>query len=367
MSSRDDRFMRLALDQAIQGRGTARPNPMVGCVVVRGDEVVGRGFHLRAGLAHAEVEALRDAGALARGAEVFVNLEPCSHFGRTPPCADALVEAGVARVVAGMIDPNPRVSGQGLQRLADAGIEVAVGALESDCRRLNEGFVSVISRRRPFVTVKLAMSLDGRIASREGASRWLTGEPARRLVHGWRAEHDAILVGAGTLRADNPRLTAREVGAAVQPTRFVLDTRLTAPASSAVFTDGAAPTVVLCGGEADPARMQALRAQGVEVDALPTQDGKILPATILDAVMARGLLSLFVEGGAGLAGSFLDAGLIDRVRLFYAPLLLGGATSLGAFGGIGFASPDLAARLQDLTWEQVGDDLLVTGTLPPRP
>ena len=366
MSSRDEQFMRLALNEAAKGRGTARPNPMVGCVIVRGDEVVGRGFHLRAGLAHAEVEALRDAGDRARGAEVFVNLEPCSHFGRTPPCADALIQAGVARVVAGMIDPNPRVSGQGLRRLADAGIETAVGPLEAECRALNEGFVSVISRRRPFVTLKLAMSLDGRIASRDGTSRWFTSEAARLRVHGWRAEHDAILVGAGTLRADNPQLTAREVAAAVQPTRFVLDTRLSAPFDATLFNDGAAPTVVLCGADADPERAALLRARGVEVDCLPLHDGRLSVQSILDAVVARGCLSLFVEGGASLAGALLDAGVIDRVRFFYAPLLLGGERALSAIGGHGFEAPALAARLSDLSYEQVGPDLLVTGSIAPR-
>ena len=366
MSSRDAHFMRLALDEAAKGRGTARPNPMVGCVIVRGDEVVGRGFHLRAGLAHAEVEALRDAGDLARGAEVFVNLEPCSHFGRTPPCADALIKAGVARVVAGMIDPNPRVSGQGLRRLSEAGIETAVGPLEAECRALNEGFVSVISRRRPFVTLKLAMSLDGRIASREGTSRWITSEESRLRVHGWRAEHDAILVGAGTLRADNPQLTARGVGAAVQPTRFVLDTRLSAPLDATIFNDGAAPTVVLCGSDADAERVASLRARGIEVDCLALEDGHLPVQAILDAVVARGCLSLFVEGGATLAGALLDAGVIDRVRFFYAPLLLGGERALSAIGGHGFDAPAVAARLSDLSYEQVGPDLLVTGSIAPR-
>lgn len=365
MNARDARYMQLALDEAVKGRGTARPNPMVGCVIVRGDEVVGRGFHLRAGLAHAEIEALREAGDLARGAEVFVNLEPCSHFGRTPPCADALVNAGVARVVAGMIDPNPRVSGQGLRRLAEAGIETAVGPLEAECKRLNEGFVSVITRKRPFVTLKLAMSLDGRIASRSGTSRWITSEPARLLVHRWRAEHDAILVGAGTLRADNPQLTARGVGAAVQPTRFVLDTGLTAPLDAALFTDGAAPTVVLCGADADPGRIEALRARGIEVEILPLEAGRVPVEAILTAVTARGCLSLFVEGGAALAGSFLDAGAIDRVRFFMAPLLLGGERALSAIGGQGFDSPALAAKLSELTYEQVGPDLLVTGRIAP--
>lgn len=366
MSTRDERFMQMALDEAVRGRGTARPNPMVGCVIVRGEEVVGRGFHLRAGLAHAEVEALRDAGDRARGAEVFVNLEPCSHFGRTPPCADALINAGVARVVAGMIDPNPRVSGQGLRRIAEAGIETAVGPLEAACRSLNEGFVSAIVRKRPFVTLKLAMSLDGRIASREGTSRWITSEAARERVHRWRAEHDAILVGAGTLRADNPQLTARGVGAAVQPTRFVLDTGLTAPLSSTLFNDGAAPTVVLCGEGADASRADALRARGVDVVMLPLTEGRIGVASILEAVSARGCLSLFVEGGAALAGSLLDAGVIDRVRFFMAPLLLGGDKALAAVGGQGFAAPDLAAKLSEMTFEQVGPDLLVTGSVLSR-
>lgn len=366
MSSRDAHFMRLALEEAAKGRGTARPNPMVGCVIVRGDEVVGRGFHLRAGLAHAEVEALRDAGDLARGAEVFVNLEPCSHFGRTPPCADALIEAGVARVVAGMIDPNPQVSGRGMRRLADACIETALGTLEAECRALNEGFVSVISRRRPFVTLKLAMSLDGRIASRDGTSRWITSEAARLRVHAWRAEHDAILVGAGTLRADNPQLTARDVDAAVQPTRFVLDTRLSAPLDATLFNDGAAPTVVLCGVDADPERVALLRARGVEVDCLALEHGRLPVQAILDAVVARGCLSLFVEGGASLAGSLLDAGAIDRVRFFFAPLLLGGARALSAIGGHGFDAPAVAARLSELSYEQVGPDLLVTGSIVPR-
>jgi diaminohydroxyphosphoribosylaminopyrimidine deaminase/5-amino-6-(5-phosphoribosylamino)uracil reductase len=361
-AERDAAYMRLALAEAERGRGTTAPNPMVGCIVVAGNEIVGRGFHERAGEPHAEVFALREAGDRARGAEVFVTLEPCSHHGRTPPCADALVDAGVGRVVAAMIDPNPKVSGRGIVRLREAGIEVSVGVCGAEAARLNEGFVTVVTRGRPFVTLKLAMSLDGRIAARGGVSQWISGEAARRRVQVWRSEHDGVLVGTGTLLCDDPRLTVRDLPVRRQPRRFVLDRCLRAPARR-VFDVSEAPTTVFCGGEAPDARRRELEALGVEVVELPAVPGGLDLRAALASMVPHGVMTLLVEGGGEVAGALRDADLIDRCRFFVAPMLLGGRDASAAVAGLGAASPQSATRFSSWRVEQVEGDLLIEADL----
>jgi diaminohydroxyphosphoribosylaminopyrimidine deaminase/5-amino-6-(5-phosphoribosylamino)uracil reductase len=320
-----------ALRLAERGLYTTHPNPRVGCVVAQGDVVVGAGWHQRAGQPHAEVFALRAAGTRARGATAYVTLEPCSHFGRTPPCADALIEAGIARVVAACDDPNPLVAGAGLQRLRDAGIAVESGLLHVAARELNRGFFSRIERQRPWLRVKLAMSLDGRTALADGASKWITGVAARADVQHWRARSSAILTGIGTVVADDPRLTVRALAPEsssgprregtgyVPPVRVVLDRELRTPRGAQVL-DGSAPTLVVHG---DGTRAQDDRFASVELATTPLHDGHLDLAATLTLLAGRGVNELQVEAGPTLCGALFALGLVDELLLYVAPALLG--------------------------------------------
>lgn len=359
-----------ARELALGGRGRVSPNPAVGAVVVRDGRVVGEGWHEGPGTAHAEVMALRGAGDLARGGTVVCTLEPCSHHGRTPPCTDALLAAGVARVVVGCLDPQERTRGEGARLLAARGLEV-VEADDPDreaCRELIAPFLVHTVTRRPLVTLKLATSLDGRVATAEGESQWISGPPARALVHRWRADSDAVAVGLGTALADDPRLTARDVAGPVrQPARVVFDTHARLPLSSALVRGAAeAPVLVVAGAEAPGGRVDALTAAGVEVLVAPGDAAARIGAA-LDALGARGAQSLFLEGGPTLAAAFLAAGAVDRVAWVLAPLLIGGIAAPGAIGGPGLGPLAGVPRLAGVEVERVGDDLLVTGRLKPLP
>lgn len=339
----DQGFMGRALQLAALGLYTTDPNPRVGSVVVRDGGIVGEGAHWRAGESHAEIHALRAAGDRARGATVYITLEPCSHHGRTPPCADALIAAGVARVVVAMTDPNPLVAGRGLNRLRGAGIAVESGILEFEARALNPGFVRRMQSGRPWVRVKLASSLDGRTAMASGESKWITGAPARRDVQHWRARAGAILTGSGTVLADDPhltvRLTAHElladdgldpaafaawVGESVrQPTRVVVDSRLQTPRSARLLDGG--PLLILTTEErADSDKADALRARGAEIAAAPTgPDGQLDLAAVLDYLGQREVNELHAEAGSGLAGALARFGLVDEWLFYLAPCLMG--------------------------------------------
>ncbi len=348
----DHQMMARALRLAERGAWTTRPNPMVGCVIAHGDAVVGEGFHQRAGGPHAEVFALRAAGARARGATAYVTLEPCAHYGRTPPCALALIEAGVARVVAAMGDPFPDVDGGGFALLRQAGIEVAVGLMAGQARALNRGFLSRIEHGRPLVRVKLAASLDGRTAMAGGESKWITGEAARADVQRWRARAGAILTGAATVLADDPALTARpEAGEFLPPLRVVLDARLRTLACARV-RDGGAPTLYLH----DPA-LPAPALQGAEFAAAPLlADGRFDLAAVMALLAARGINEAHVEAGPTLCGALLRAGLVDELLLYLAPLLMGeGARPLLA--GLGIDTMAQARPLQVGDLRMVGKDL----------
>lgn len=348
---RDGAWMRRALQLARRGWGQTAPNPLVGAVVVRDGEVVGRGWHAAFGAPHAEAMALGDAGALARGADVYVTLEPCAHHGKTPPCTDALIAAGVRRVLVATADPNPEAQG-GVARLRAAGITVETGLEEEAARELNAAFLFSHARQdRPFVSLKLALSLDGAIAAGDGTQRWLTGDPARRQVHRMRAHCDAILVGIGTAGADDPALTVRfGRRPRVAPRRLVLDrdARLD-PTGSLARSAGKVPVEVLAG---DPPadRVQALEALGVEV----TRAASL--AEHLSGLRARGVRHLFVEGGAGVAGALLSAGFVDRLIIFQAPVLLGA----GALSGLGTAVPSAGGgdRWTLVEHRRIGEDLL---------
>jgi diaminohydroxyphosphoribosylaminopyrimidine deaminase/5-amino-6-(5-phosphoribosylamino)uracil reductase len=353
--------MRRALELAERGRGLTSPNPMVGAVIVTaGGDVVGEGFHARAGGPHAEVEALRAAGARARGATVYVTLEPCSHHGRTPPCASAVIEAGVGRVVAALADPNPLVSGRGFAELRAAGIDVVIGPGSTEAERQNRAFLTSMRERRPHVTLKAGMTLDGKIADRHGASRWITGELARQRAHRLRSESDAIVVGIGTVLRDDPELTVR-LGQPWprEPLRVVLDTEARTPVSARLISAGRPSCALIAvGAEAPDKRVKQLAATGAAVVSCRTRDGRVDLGALLTDLFAREVRAVLVEGGGEVHGAFLDAGLVDRVAMFAAPLLIGGRGATPVVGGAGRELKS-AIRLGGFTVTPLGDDLLV--------
>jgi diaminohydroxyphosphoribosylaminopyrimidine deaminase/5-amino-6-(5-phosphoribosylamino)uracil reductase len=361
--------LRRARELAARARGRVSPNPLVGAVVLRDGVPVGEGWHEGPGLPHAERMALAAAGDAARGATVVCTLEPCSHHGRTPPCTDALLAAGVARVVVGTLDPLERTRGQGVRILAAHGVEVARApeAEEHACRELIDAFITHSVRGRPHVMLKMATSLDGKVATSTGESRWISGPAARALVHRWRADHDAVAVGVGTALADDPLLTARGLeGPVRQPARVVFDGAARLPRDSALVRGAReVPLHVVVAEGADPARTAALTAAGVDVVTVPGPRPD--PAAALAALAARDVQSLFLEGGAELAGSFLRAGLVDVVRWFVAPILIGGREAPGAIGGRGAEALAQAPRLTGVEVERVGDDVLVSGRVTPLP
>jgi len=356
----DARFMARALALAAEGLGRTFPNPPVGAVFARGGRVVGEGFHRRAGAPHAEIEALRAAGGRVRGATLYVTLEPCAHHGRTPPCADALVGLGLRRVVVAMVDPNPRVRGRGIAKLRRAGIPVVVGPGADEARLLTAGYRSHVLRGRPLVTLKLAVTLDGRIAAAGGDSRWITSPAARHLAHALRAVSDAVLVGAGTVRADDPRLTCRLPGGH-HPVRIVLAGRaFRLPARARVLARGGPPTWVIAPRGAPAARVAALRRRGVEVLLLPGRRGRVPFGSLVRLLGARGLTSLLVEGGGTVAAEALRARVVDRLVLFVAPAILGG-DAVAAVGPLGLRRARDAVRVGGLAVAHVGQDLVLEG------
>ncbi|MBI5750833.1 MAG: bifunctional diaminohydroxyphosphoribosylaminopyrimidine deaminase/5-amino-6-(5-phosphoribosylamino)uracil reductase RibD [Hydrogenophilales bacterium] len=321
-SSDDHRFMAQALRLAERGLDSASPNPRVGCVIVREGQVLGEGWHERAGAPHAEVHALQQAGEQARGATVYVTLEPCSHHGRTPPCADALIAAGVGRVVAAMRDPNPQVAGQGMARLEQAGVTVEVGLMEQQARELNIGFVSRMTRRRPWVRLKAAASLDGKTALNNGVSKWITGPAARTDVQHWRARSCAILTGIGTVLADDPQMNVREIETKRQPLRVIVDSSLKTPPSAKILAGG---NVLIACAMDDAVKMQALCSAGAKVLVLAGSNGRVDLARLLQVLAEREVNELMIEAGATLNGALLNAGLVDEIVLYLAPVLMGDA------------------------------------------
>jgi diaminohydroxyphosphoribosylaminopyrimidine deaminase/5-amino-6-(5-phosphoribosylamino)uracil reductase len=345
-----------ALRLAERGRGATRPNPVVGAVLVRGGRVVGEGWHSAAGTDHAEIVALKRAGARARGATLFVTLEPCAHVGRTPPCVDALIAAGIKRCVVAMRDPHRIVNGRGIARLRRAGIAVEVGLCGAEARRTLEGYVSVHLERRPRVTWKLGMSLDGRIADSRGHSRWITGGMARARGHRLRAHSDAVVIGARTARADDPRLTARVPGARLQPLRVVCDTHLRLPLTLRLFRPPLARgTVVACGRGAGARRRRALEARGVTVWPLPLRDGRVSAGALARRLVAAGCHDVLLEGGAALGSDWLRRRLVDRLALFVAPLAIG-ERGLAWCGRLGRDRLEDALRGRLIEQRRVGED-----------
>lgn len=353
-SADDHRFMTQALRLAERGLYTTSPNPRVGCVIVKDGCVIGEGWHERAGEPHAEVHALRQAGEAARGADVYVTLEPCSHYGRTPPCANALIEAGVANVIAAMTDPNPLVAGQGLRLLQAQGISSRSGLLENEARELNRGFVSRMTRQRPWVTVKVAASLDGRTALSNGVSQWITGPAARSDVQRWRARSCAILTGIGTVLADNPQMTVREFDVGRQPLRVVVDSLLRIPLDRQILQGGNTLIACLAGLPA----AEPLRAMGVTVLELPEAKGQVCLSSLMQVLAARGINEILVEAGGILNGALLEAGLADELLFYFAPMLLG-SDARGMFGMEALTEMSQRIDLELLALDRVGQDIRV--------
>ncbi|MBW2732626.1 MAG: bifunctional diaminohydroxyphosphoribosylaminopyrimidine deaminase/5-amino-6-(5-phosphoribosylamino)uracil reductase RibD [Deltaproteobacteria bacterium] len=359
----DERYLREALRVARRGAGLTSPNPMVGAVLVKAGKVVGRGHHARAGASHAEIIALQKAGDAARGATLYLNLEPCAHQGRTPPCVDAVIAAEVARVVVGMIDPNPLVNGRGVRRLQRAGVEVRTGVLKDECEALNEAFISVIQRGRPLVTLKSALTLDGHVATRRGDSRWVSGSESREVGHQLRALHDVIMVGVGTVLADNPELTCRAARGGRDPIRVVLDSQLQTPPRAKIVRateESTAPTLIITTRRSAVERAAALERAGAKVVRVKSRRGRVDLSAALEALKERGVLSVLVEGGPTLAGGLWKEQLVDRVETFIAPKVLGDAEALPMLFGA------KARRMQDAveiesSVRMVGDDVLISG------
>ena len=358
----DDKFMARAIELARGGKPS--PNPHVGAVVVKDGVIVGEGFHERAGMDHGEIAAIKSAKSKAKGATLYVSLEPCNHVGRTPPCTEAILKAGITRVVIGTDDPNPHVEGGGAAKLRAAGVEVVAGVRKDEAETVIAPWKKFVTRDLPFISVKLALSLDGRIATRTGASRWVTGPDARARVHALRASCDAVAVGIGTVLSDDPRLNVRDAQGP-SPTRIVFDTKLRTPAKSRlVQTASEIPTIILTSPDAPFANEDELGGFGVEIMRTPVSaEGRIDVVPAMTALAQRGIVSLMVEGGAELAGSFLATKMADELHAFLAPILLG---PRGRPGAVDWAGPDVPAkapRIANPAWEVCGDDAHVFGRL----
>lgn len=355
----DKKFMRRALTLARKGVGKTAPNPAVGCVIVRDGRVVGEGWHTKAGTPHAEIHALAQAGRLAQGADLYVTLEPCNHHGKTPPCTEAILQAGIKRVVAGMVDPNPIVSGTGIERLRSAGVQVEVGLLEPECRELNKGFIKYVTTAMPYLLYKSAMTLDGNIATVTGHSRWVSGEASRKYVHRLRATCDAVMVGVDTILADNPQLNVRHVRGR-SPLRVIVDTRMRTPESVSVLTGPLAKKTIIATCETNPKVHLRYQKQGATVVVCDEFDGRVDMRDLLRKLGERGVRTILLEGGSRLAGDALKNGLIDECIFFYAPKIVGNGFAPFALSGI--ATMDEAIMMQVRKVTMSGPDIVVYAT-----
>jgi diaminohydroxyphosphoribosylaminopyrimidine deaminase/5-amino-6-(5-phosphoribosylamino)uracil reductase len=358
----DERWMKRVLHLAEKGRGRTSPNPMVGAVLIKRGRLVGEGYHARAGEPHAEIVAIKNAGEKAKGATLYVNLEPCTHYGKTPPCVPSVINAGVRRVVVGMEDPNPLVKGKGVARLKQAGLDVKAGILEKECRRLNEAFRKYIVQHEPFVILKMAATLDGKLATRGGESQWITGETSRQFVHRLRDQVDGVVVGIGTVLKDDPLLTARIRGGR-DPYRIVFDSRLRIPENAKMVDLSPSKTIVATTEMASQDKTERLRKKGVRVLVSDSESGKVNLRFVLLRLAEMGMTSLLLEGGSQLSGSFLDQRLIDKILLFLSPKLIGDPEAPGIFGGSGVANLKEAISVKDLKVRKMGEDILLEGYL----
>ncbi|MEE4265402.1 MAG: bifunctional diaminohydroxyphosphoribosylaminopyrimidine deaminase/5-amino-6-(5-phosphoribosylamino)uracil reductase RibD [Desulfobacteraceae bacterium] len=359
----DQHFMQMALDLAIKGEGFTSPNPMVGAVVVKNGRLVGSGYHEVIGGAHAEVNAIDAAGKLASGATLYVTLEPCNHTGRTPPCTQKILDAGIARVVAAMLDPNENVAGGGLNYLEQHGLQVTTGVCEEQARKQNEAFITYVTTGRPFVIAKCAATLDGRIATRTGDSRWVTGEEARRFVHRLRHAVDAIMVGINTVHKDDPSLTTRLDGRkGKDPARIILDTHLSiAPDAKVLQQAAAADTILVAGKGVGRGKKSVFEKAGIRVIEAPLKHSQIDMAALMGQLGAMEISSLLIEGGSQVLASAFRAGIIDKVQFFYAPKILGGDDGIPICSGPGAELMNQSVAIKDIAVHRFGDDILIEG------
>lgn len=354
-ADQDERFICMALELAGQAAGRTYPNPAVGAVLVKRGKIIGSGYHKRAGERHAEIEAIKSAGKKAHGATLYVNLEPCPHFGRTPPCTDAIIRAGIKRVVCSGLDPNPRVRGLGIRKLKNAGLSTSIGIGQKEARALNEAFFAYHEKKRPFVALKFAASLDGKLATRTGDSKWITNEKARSFARGLRGRYQAILVGSSTILSDDPHLGVRNK-AQKDPLRIILDSKLRIPLSAKVFRDNNA--LVAASTTAPGNKLEKLKKRGISVLLF---EGKNVPVKkLLAELWKREIISIFVEGGGEVLGSFIDAQVVDKVYAFYAPIIIGGRDAV-SIGGSGADKLTSALQFRLISIERLEDNIVVIG------
>ena len=358
------KFMMSALRLAAKGAGRTSPNPMVGALIVKDGVVIAKGYHKKAGEPHAEINAINEAGSKAGGTELYINLEPCSHFGRTGPCTDAVIASGIKKVFIAMKDPNPKVSGQGIEKLKKAGIQVMVGILEEKAKKLNEPFIKHVTTGLPFVTIKAAVTLDGSIATRTGNSKWITGEVSRRHVHRIRDRTDAVLVGIGTVERDDPSLSTRLVrGKGRSPIRVVLDEKLIISPEAGVIksSDDESYLIIATTDMASPEKIERLEALGAKVIVYDGNNGLIPLRSLMADLGKMDITSLIIEGGSEVNASALNAGIVDKMSLYYAPKILGGRDSINVVGGSGVDLIAQAVELKNVSVKRFADDFLVEG------
>ena len=360
MKKKHEYFMSLAIKLALKAKGKTSPNPLVGALVVKNGRIVGEGYHKKAGLAHAEVAALDDAGEKSKGATLYVSLEPCAHFGKTPPCVDRIIKSRIKNVIVGMIDPNPINNGKGIKILRQHNIKVKVGFLEGRLQRMNEAFIKYISKRMPFVTVKVAQSLDGRIATRAGDSKWITSDKSRVFAHRLRQDYDAIMVGVNTVLRDNPRLNAWF--SKKQPIKIIVDSQLSVPEGANIFS-GAHPVAIVTlpskpGQETENRKILAQKARILEVK---EKAGQINLKDMMKKLARLKITNVLVEGGGTLIGSLVDEGLVDKVLFFISPKIIGGKDAISSVMGQGISRIDKAIKLKDIKTRHLGEDLLIEG------
>lgn len=360
---KDELYMKRALDIALLANGKTSPNPLVGALIVKDDTIIAEGWHKKAGLPHAERVALEKAGLNSKGSTMYVTLEPCSHFGKTPPCADALVKAGIKKVFVAMLDPNPLVAGKGVEKLRQSGIEVEVGLLEEKARKQNEVFLKWITEKMPFIVSKYAMSLDGKIATRTGDSKWISCDESRKYSHELRNNYDAIMVGINTVIKDDPSLTCRIEGGK-NPIRIIVDSNLKIPLTANVICDGLAKTIVAVTDNADKKKIEELKEyHNVEVIVIPSADGRVDLEVLMEELAQKEITSILVEGGGILHSALLEENLVDKLCVFVAPKIISGDKAPSPVGGLGIDLISEAWQLCDFTLEKIGSDVLLSGYL----
>ena len=366
MRSNDERYMSTALIQARKGLGSTHPNPAVGAVIVKAGRIIASGYHKKSGSDHAEIIALKRAGSRAKGATLYVTLEPCAHYGKTPPCTSAIISSGIKKVIAAMKDPNPIVSGKGISALKRSGITTLVGVLEDEARELNRYFIKYITKRIPYVTVKMAQTIDGKIADSKGRSRWISSIDSRKLVHKMRAENDAVMIGAGTFTKDNPLLTNRLYQGShnSNPVRVIVDTNLQTPLTNRMWKDKSGGRVIIATGNKGSApKRRAIEDMGAKIITVGKKDGRLHLKPLMRELGRLGITSLLVEGGGELAFSLVKDKLADEALIFMSPRILGGRDALTSFEGAGFPGITAASRLKDLNIQRIGSDILIRGKL----